>query len=52
MAADYSFYVLAIITLVIAFLIVKKVASCLIKSIVMLAIVAVLAYVWFMFFRT
>ena len=52
MAADYSFYVLAIITLVIAFLIVKKVASCLIKSIVMLAIVAELAYVWFMFFRT
>ena len=48
---NYSFYVLAIIAVVVAFYIIKKVASCLIKSIVMLAIVAALAYVWDMYYR-
>ncbi|MBR7019217.1 MAG: hypothetical protein IKH99_10300 [Prevotella sp.] len=48
---NYSFYVLVIIAVVVAFCIIKKVASCLIKSIVMLAIVAALAYVWYMYYR-
>ncbi len=52
MSQDFYFYLFAIAVVVVVFLIIKKIASCLIKSIVMLVIVAALAYIWFMYFRT
>ena len=52
MSQDFYFYLFAIAVVVVVFLVIKKIASCLIKSIVMLVIVAALAYIWFMYFRT
>ena len=45
MSQDFYFYLFAIAVVVVVFLINKKIASCLIKSIVMLVIVAALAYI-------
>ena len=40
-----------VILIIVAFLIIKKVASCLIRSIVAIVLVAVLAYVYWMYLR-
>ena len=49
---NFYFYLFAIVVLVVIFLMIKKLESCLIKSIVMLVIVAALAYIWYVYFRT
>lgn len=44
-------YIIAFVAIVVAFVIIKKVASCLIRSIVGIVLVAVLAYLYFMYLR-
>ena len=39
------------VAVIVAFLIVKRVASCLVRSLVLIMLVAVLAYVYFTFLR-
>ena len=48
MNSDLLLYVLAIVAVVAGFLAVKKVASCLVKSIILLAIVAALAFFYYL----
>ncbi|MCR4774499.1 MAG: hypothetical protein K5854_09105 [Prevotella sp.] len=45
------YYVFCIVALIVAFIFVKKVAGCLIKSIVMAAVIAVLLFIYFMYFK-
>lgn len=42
---------LGVIALIVVFFVVKKVASCLIKSVVLIVALAVLAYVYYMYLR-
>lgn len=42
-------YVFALVVIVVAFLVVKKVASCLIRSVVLLATIALLAYLYYVY---
>ena len=48
--SDFLYYLFGIVVLVVVFLLMKKVASCLIKSIVMLAIMAILGAVYYIYF--
>ena len=43
----FAYYVFALVAVVVAFLVIKKVASCLIRTIVGVVVVAVLAYLYF-----
>lgn len=51
MSQDVTFYIIALVALVLMFFVLKKIASCLIKSIIGLVVVAVLVYIWYMYFR-
>ena len=51
MDSNFVYYVICLLAVVIGFLFVKKVASCLIKSVVMFAIIAILALIYFVYFR-
>lgn len=44
------YYAFCIVALVVGFLLVKKIAGCIIKTIIMVAIVAVLAIIYFYYF--
>lgn len=44
-------YVLALVAIIVAFLIIKKVASCLVRSVVGIALLVVLVYIYIMYFR-
>ncbi len=44
------YYVFALVVLVVAFTILKKVASCMIKSVVMIALVLVLLAIYYLYF--
>lgn len=48
--SDFLYYLFGIIVLVTVFFLMKKVASCLIKAIVMLVIFAVLSAVYYIYF--
>ncbi len=47
MENNFAYYVFALVVIVVAFLVVKKVTSCLIRTIVGVVVVAVLAYLYF-----
>ena len=47
MENNFAYYVFAFVAVVVAFLVIKKVASCLIRTIVGVVVVAVLAYLYF-----
>jgi hypothetical protein len=47
---DYTYFIFALVVIVIAFVLLKKVVSCLLKSIIMIALIAVLAYIYYMYF--
>ncbi|MCH3968867.1 MAG: hypothetical protein LKH27_02300 [Prevotella sp.] len=47
----FAYYIFALIVLIVAFLVLKKVASCLIKSVVMIALVVLLAFLYFTYIR-
>lgn len=50
MSDNYILYVFALLAVIIGFLIVKKVASCMIKAIVALVVLAVLGYIYYAYF--
>ena len=47
MENNFAYYVFALVAVVVAFLVIKKVASCLIRTIVGVVVVAVLASLYF-----
>lgn len=49
---NYIYYIFCLIAIIVGVVIVKKVAGCLIKSVILLAIIAVMAYIYFTYFYT
>lgn len=47
---NIGYYIFVLVALMVAFLVVKKVASCMIKSVVLLAIVVALAAIYYLYF--
>ena len=47
---NVSYYIFVLVALIVAFLVVKKVASCMIKAVVLLAMVVALAAIYFLYF--
>ena len=47
---NIGYYIFVLVALIVAFLVVKKVASCMIKTVVLLAIVVALAAIYFLYF--
>ncbi|MDY4731560.1 MAG: hypothetical protein SO294_03805 [Prevotella sp.] len=48
---NFSYYIFCIIALVIAVFLLKKVAGCIIKSVVLAILLAVLAAVYYLYFK-
>lgn len=48
---NFGYYIACLIVIIIGIFIVKKVVSCMIRTIVGLIVVAILAYVYFMYLR-
>lgn len=46
---DFGYYIFALVVLVVGFLIVKKVATCLIKTIIGIVVLAILAGIYWMY---
>ncbi len=46
---DFGYYVFALVVLIVGFVIVKKVATCLIKTIVTIVVLAVLAGIYWLY---
>lgn len=46
---DFGYYIFALIVLVVGFLIVKKVATCLVKTIIGIVVLAILAGIYWMY---
>ena len=51
MDENFMIYAGALLAIVICFVIIKKVASCLIRSIVGLVVLAIIAYVYYMYMK-
>jgi len=51
MSSNIGYYLFALAAIIVAFLVVKKIASCMIKSIVMLVLIAVLAAIYFLYIQ-
>ena len=47
---NIGYYIFVLVALMVAFLVVKKVASCMIKSVVLLALIAALAVIYYLYF--
>lgn len=48
---NIGYYIFILVAIIVAFLIVKKVTSCLIRSVVAVVLVAVLTYIYWMYLR-
>jgi hypothetical protein len=48
---NIGYYIFLLVAIIVAFVIVKKVASCLIRSVVLLALVVLLGYIYWMYLR-
>ena len=48
---NIGLYLFALAAVIVAFIVVKRVASCLIKTVVTVLLVAVLAYIYFYYIR-
>lgn len=46
---DFGYYIFALVVLVVGFLIVKKVATCLVKIIIGIVVLAILAGIYWMY---
>lgn len=51
MTSSFSYYIFCIIAVIIGFFVIKKIASCLIKTIVLIAAVAIMAAIYFMYIK-
>jgi hypothetical protein len=47
---NIGYYIFVLVALMVAFLVVKKVASCMIKTVVLLAMVIALAAIYYLYF--
>ena len=47
---NISYYIFVLIALMVAFLVMKKVASCMIKTVVLLVMVVALAVIYYLYF--
>ena len=45
-----GYYIFVLVALIVAFIVVKKVASCMIKSVILLAMIAALAAIYWLYF--
>ena len=48
---NIGYYIFVLVALMVAFLVVKKVASCMIKTVVLLAMVIALAVIYYLYFK-
>lgn len=48
---NIGYYIFILVAIIVAFLIIKKVTACLIRSIVLIVLAAVLGYVYWMYLR-
>lgn len=48
---DFGYYIFALVVLVVGFLIVKKVATCLVKTIIGILVLAILAGIYWVLLR-
>ena len=48
---NIGYYLFILVAIIVAFLNIKKVTTCLIKSVVLIVLVAVLAFVYFMYLK-
>jgi hypothetical protein len=48
---NIGYYIFLLVAVIVAFLIVKKVASCLIRSIVLIVLAVVIGYIYWMYLR-
>ena len=51
MASNFLFYIYCIVAVIIGFLIAKKIAGCLLKSIIAFITVAVLVAIYYIYFK-
>ncbi len=51
MSTNFAYYILVLVGIIVAVIILKKVASCLFKTIAMAVIVAILAFIYFTYIR-
>lgn len=51
MVNNLGYYIFILVAIIVAFLIIKKVASCLIRSIVAIVLVAILTYIYWMYLK-
>lgn len=49
---NFEYYIFCIVAFVVAFLLVKKIAGCMIKTVIMAAVVVVLALIYYFCFRS
>ena len=49
--SHFAYYVVALIVFICVFMLIKKVAGCLIKSVIMIIVAGVLAAIYFKFLR-
>lgn len=47
---NIGYYIFVLVALMVAFIVVKKVASCMIKSAVLLALIVALAVIYYLYF--
>ncbi|MBQ6548450.1 MAG: hypothetical protein IJL82_00785 [Prevotella sp.] len=47
---NIGYYIFVLVALIVAFLVVKRVASCMIKSVILLALVVALAAIYYLYF--
>lgn len=48
---NVGYYIFVLVAIIVAFLVIKKVASCLIKSAILIAMVIVLAAIYYLYLR-
>lgn len=48
---NIGYYLFMLAAVVVAFLIIKRVVSCLVRSVVLIVLVAVLGYIYYMYLR-
>ena len=51
MQSNFTYYILLLVLVIIGVFVVKKVASCLIKTVITIALIAIAAAIWWLYFR-
>lgn len=51
MTSSFSYYIFCIIAVIVGFIVVKKIANCLVKSIVAAVTIVIIAAIYFMYIK-